>query len=78
MVKLTYNKGKRKRVEIVIKDATGITLTPGNLGKDCAGSHAGECCCDECDYLQCCLWPESIDACDVCTDTDCPRRKKIP
>ncbi len=51
----------------MIKDPTGIYLTPGNEGKDCLGNgeHFDEqgnpiqCCCDECDYTACCL-PENF------------------
>ena len=68
----------------MIKDVSGICLTPGNFGKDCLGN--GEhiykfggkimCCCDECDYLICCLF---VTDCIECCDNDCPRRnnKKI-
>ena len=42
---------------------TGIELTPGNGGENCKGNgkHKDEngkiieCCCDECDYLLCCI-----------------------
>lgn len=42
----------------MITDATGITLIPGNKGMDCPGNgkNAGlNCCCNECDYMMCCL-----------------------
>ena len=55
----------------MIIDITGIELTPGNGGKDCLGNgeHVDEkgnlieCCCDECDYLICCLegYPQKTD-----------------
>lgn len=44
-------------------DITGTILIPGNGGSDCPGngSHYDangrliECCCDECDYMICCI-----------------------
>lgn len=60
----------------MITDITGITLIPGNLGKDCAwnGERNGiECCCEECDYLVCCMGnPDSLD-CKDCDSTEYPR-----
>ena len=59
----------------VIIDVTGVVLTPGNGGADCLGNGEHpeiECCCDECDYMLCCLgetWPD----CRNCKDNDCPR-----
>ena len=59
----------------MIIDVTGIVLTPGNMGRDCAGNGEGEaeCCCDECDYLQCCTGYRGEEDCRHCRDTDCPR-----
>ena len=60
----------------VIIDVTGVVLTPGNHGNDCLGNgeHPGiECCCDECDYMICCLAERPMD-CTACDDPDCPRR----
>ena len=65
----------------MIIDITGIPLTPGNLGKDCLGNgtHMDEkgneipCCCDGCDYMQCCLTEHAITICENCTDTECSR-----
>ena len=60
----------------MIIDITGTILTPGNLGKDCLGNgeHAGiECCCNECDYMLCCLEELNPSKCFYCTETDCPR-----
>ena len=80
----------------MIIDITGIELTPGNGGKDCKGNgnhfdengKLYECCCDECDYMLCCInedWNLSdyIDLsavaskhdCKYCSDTECPRNK---
>lgn len=50
----------------MIIDVTGIELTPGNNGRNCLGNgqHSDkngntiECCCDECDYMLCCLCDE--------------------
>lgn len=65
----------------MIVDCTGIELLPGNNGEDCPGNgmHKDKngqpiaCCCDECDYLLCCL-PEYKDiSCLTCTDHQCPR-----
>ena len=60
----------------MIIDITGVVLTPGNYGHDCLGNgeHPGiECCCDECDYMLCCLGEQPQDACLACDDPDCPR-----
>lgn len=65
----------------MIIDATGIVLTPGNMGKDCRGNgkHYGEngdlieCCCDECDYMMCCTYESD---CRNCTDKRCERHQK--
>ena len=59
----------------MIIDVTGITLVPGNCGKDCPGSweYAGlNCCCDECDYIMCCQDTHDPAECRVCTDRNCP------
>lgn len=60
----------------MIIDITGIVLIPGNCGKDCPGSWelAGyDCCCDECDYMLCCLESHDAQECLQCGDKDCPR-----
>jgi len=60
----------------MIIDVTGIQLFPGNLGKECPGNGANgaaECCCDECDYLLCCLPDHKETDCLNCKDRDCPR-----
>ena len=59
----------------------GVILTPGNGGKDCAGNgeHFAEegnlidCCCDECDYLLCCVYKTD---CRGCNDYKCPNKVK--
>ena len=59
----------------MIRDVTGMLLTPGNQGLDCPGNGTNpdvECCCDECDYMQCCLDVEFPDNCTKCKDGDCP------
>ena len=70
----------------MIFDVTGIVLTPGKRGRDCLGNgrHRGRdgleipCCCDECDYMLCCLASWSAAMCRDCTDSDCPRRQEPP
>lgn len=62
----------------MITDVTGIVLTPGNLGRDCLGNgeHANiECCCNECDYMLCCLDDQPSANCQTCKDMDCPHAK---
>ena len=59
----------------MIIDITGTILIPGNCGRDCPGNgeHEGiECCCDECDYMICCLDNHDIGSCKNCHDNDCP------
>ena len=64
----------------MIIDITGVELTPGNNGENCLGNgehldKAGNligCCCDECDYLMCCLDEHNSDECEKCTDKECP------
>lgn len=61
----------------MIIDVTGIKLIPGNFGKDCPGNgENAECCCDECDYILCCLDTHIVEECTVCTDYRCPRANK--
>lgn len=58
----------------MIKDVTNVILIPGNQGRDCPGNGENpnvECCCDECDYLLCCVEPPS---CDACANEECPRK----
>ena len=65
----------------MILDDSGVILTPGNSGNDCAGngSYADiECCCDECDYLQCCLNKQQAIKCNICSDKNCPRAGSVP
>lgn len=65
----------------MIIDVTGIMLSPGNGGVDCPGNGlhkdpAGntiECCCNECNYLLCCMEPVKEERCLVCNELDCPR-----
>ena len=60
----------------LIIDVTGTILLPGNQGKDCPGNGTNpgiECCCDECDYLLCCIDTEYPDRCKGCKDIFCPR-----
>lgn len=65
----------------MILDCTGIELTPGEMGIDCRGNgltiHEDgkllECCCEECDYLQCCLESHRKEGCLTFSDVKCPR-----
>ena len=64
----------------MIRDITGTVLIPGNFGKDCPGNGSNpdvECCCDECDYMMCCLPTHNIAECSKCEDKDCPRAGAI-
>lgn len=62
-------------------DITGLELVPGNNGNDCPGNgeyfdkngNIIECCCDECDYLQCCC--VSNPPCNDCNDRNCPNHR---
>ena len=57
-------------------------LMPGNNGNDCLynGEHCDmngniiECCCDECDYLMCCI--EEFNDCSNCECFECHRKIK--
>ena len=65
----------------MIKDVTGIELTPGYRGYGCLGNggHLDKngnsimCCCDECDYLTCCGAEHDHNECKTCTSIECPR-----
>ena len=63
----------------MIKDITGIELIPGNFGMDCPGNgeRGNECCCDECDYLQCCVAENYPKLCADCNDKVCPRHNTL-
>lgn len=69
----------------MIVDITGTVLLPGNLGKDCLGNgeHKDkygkpiELCCDECDYMLCCIETHSDEACKSCEDKYCPRSPNL-
>lgn len=59
----------------MIIDSNGIMLIPGNFGNYCPGSweFAGlDCCCDECDYMLCCLETHDPKECLTCQDLHCP------
>ena len=59
----------------MIIDITGTILTPGHNGKNCLGNGTHkefECCCDECDYMLCCLEEHFLSKCSQCEDPDCP------
>ena len=65
----------------MIIDITGIELTPGNHGTNCLGNGEHfykngepiECCCDECDYMICCVYMKDLSNCNNCNDAFCPR-----
>jgi len=58
----------------MIIDVTDIELTPSENGADCLGNgqKGAECCCDECDYMQCCFGDAFPSACRTCEDSICP------
>ena len=68
----------------MIKDITGIKLTPGNFGEECLGNGKHydkknqliECCCDECDFYICCLDENYQEECKKCKIFYCPRFNK--
>ena len=60
-------------------DITGTILIPGNKGVNCPGNGMNtlvECCCDECDYMQCCQSEHLQSQCAVCKDANCPHKSK--
>ena len=62
----------------MIIDITGTELTPGNRGINCPGNGFHKdfpCCCDECDYMLCCLEDHNSADCLVCHDPDCPNSR---
>ena len=70
----------------MIIDITGVELTPGNEGKNCKGNglfvdsdgKTIECCCEECDYMLCCIERHNSKKCEECLDIKCPNaRAKI-
>ena len=68
---------KKKCDNTRIIDVTGVELTPGNLGKDCLGNgeNGFEICCDECDFLMCCINQNYPHDCEDCNSTECPRKE---
>ena len=68
----------------MIIDITGIKLIPGNFGRNCPGNgkHRDirgkllECCCDECDYMLCCINKDWKSRCEHCDILKCPRNPK--
>ena len=64
----------------MIVDITGTILVPGNMGNDCPGNGTHpdvECCCNECDYMLCCIDEDFPARCSACQDPDCPRRNDV-
>ncbi|MBO5409564.1 MAG: hypothetical protein J6A61_09235 [Clostridia bacterium] len=62
---------------MIIDGPTGIELIPGNGGKDCPGNgeNGNECCCDECNYLGCCIEHFRKKPCNECVHIECPRNE---
>lgn len=77
---LFYNATRKLFNKKSIIDTTGTLLTPGNNGKDCTGNieynPLSEICCDECDYMMCCLPEHNSNECKNCLDSMCPHSKK--
>ena len=69
--------GQRYAIPKKTIDVTGVELTPGEpdvcLGN---GAHGFECCCDECDYMLCCLETHDYSQCSTCNDKNCPLSSK--
>ena len=62
----------------MIIDITTTELAPGNHGDDCLGNgrHKDvECCCDECNYMLCCISENFSRKCVSCEDLACPRKR---
>lgn len=71
---IDYAKSLGKKIKLFLID-TETEIMPGNLGKDCHGNGKTiECCCDECEYLQCCIDEEYPHECADCPDKYCPRK----
>ena len=54
-------------------------LMSGNKGKDCQTNGKDpqtECGCDECDYLMCCSGSLREKECEMCKNSDCPRKQR--
>ena len=66
-------------------DVTKTELFPGILGLNCPGNgmhydslgNEIECCCDECDYMMCCMETHSMEECKTCSNADCPQKTKF-
>ena len=64
----------------MIVDVTGTILTLGNHAKDCLGNRLHPlfpCCCDECDYMLCCMENHNPLRCSTCKDNRCPNTKPV-
>ncbi len=62
---------------MIIDKPTGIELIPGNGGRDCPGNgeNGNEICCDECDYLCCCINHFRKKPCNECIHVECPHNE---
>ena len=61
--------------KVMERDVTGAILTPG-FPEKCQGNGEDprfEICCDECDYMLCCLNSHDNNECRSCHDHNCPR-----
>ena len=56
----------------MIIDITGTVLIPGDCGKNCPGRII---CCDECDFLACCLDNFDKKSCENCKKRIVPTLK---
>ena len=56
----------------MIIDVTGTELIPGFCGNDCPGRIV---CCDECEFLRCCIEGFDMNECEKCNKTECPHCK---
>ncbi len=48
------------------------------MGNDCPGNGENpeiECCCNECDYMLCCIETWTPEDCIRCNEKDCPRKE---
>lgn len=64
----------------MIIDITGVELIPGEQGRNCPGNGENPhiaCCCNECDYMICCLDNHKMQECLTCNDPDCPHSTVI-
>ncbi|MBQ7836365.1 MAG: hypothetical protein IJ389_03835 [Clostridia bacterium] len=64
----------------MITDVAKLSISPGNKGEDCIGNgnyidekgNMIEYCCDECEFLLCCVVDNPH--CEICKNMNCPRK----